>query len=101
MDITLKEVEVNKISLKPGDVLVVKMKGEDFDTYHLQGFGENLRQLFPNNKVVVLGMDEGHSIEFEAINKDLANSAVGCNTDLGYCNDCSCGKKEQILSERE
>lgn len=94
--IALQQVEVNKISLSDGDVLIAKLQGTEFDHYAMNSFGKMLQKAFPSNKVIVLSIYDGHSITF-----DVVNTASGCNTDVGYCSDCSCGKKEQILSEKE
>ncbi len=81
-EVTLKEVEVNKINLSPGDTLVVKLKGEQFsesDVYDLQ---ETLKTRFSENKVLVLCFREDSDIVLETIKA----------SDSSVCSDCTCGK---------
>ena len=76
-------VELQKINLKFGDVLSVKLVGDDFDEYTTQSLQEHLKSIFPENKIMVFTMPTGSDIVFEAVTKD------------GYCTGCDCGKKEK------
>jgi hypothetical protein len=67
MEITIKEVEVQKLNLQKGEVLFVKYKGEQIEVRQLMDFRKELRKVFPNNKVVVLGLPEGEDLEFSTV----------------------------------
>jgi hypothetical protein len=79
-------VELQKISLKPGDVLAVKLVGDDFDIDTMESLRDSLKQVFTNNKVMVFQMPKDSDIQFTAIESAPAQN---------YCSDCSCGKKER------
>lgn len=83
--LSLKEIEVTKLNLKPGDVLAISIKSDEIDGESLKSLKISLGKLFPNNKVAVFGFKPEDGIEFSVI----ANSEP-----KGYCDDCSCGKKE-------
>ena len=79
-------VELQKISLAPGDVLAVKLVGDDFDVDTMESLRDSLKQVFTNNKVMVFQMPKNSDIQFSAIESAPAQN---------YCSDCSCGKKER------
>ena len=91
MEITIKEVEVAKINLIPGDVLVVTIKSDDVDEEILSKVGESFSKVFPNNQVGLFALGKDDEIKF-SVTTSLQKS--GCGTQ-SYCMDCSCGKKEQ------
>lgn len=67
--IRLVEVEATKISLVPGDVLMVTVKsGADNDA--LAYLNQKLQEFFPNNKIVVFGMGANEAVEFTIANRD-------------------------------
>ena len=76
--------ELSVIRLKPGDVLSVKLTGDDLSIDNMDSLRDHLKKVFPDNKVLVFQMPNGSDIQFEAIRQE--------NT--SYCNDCNCGKKE-------
>lgn len=77
-------VELQKINLVPGEVLAVKLIGDDFDADTMQSLKEHLEMVFTKNKIMVFTMPKNSDIVFEAINSSPAN----------VCSDCDCGKKE-------
>lgn len=102
----LLEVEINKISLQPGDVLLAKCKGPDFeDQETCEALKHSLQSVFPNNKIGVLFM-QGNEIDFSVITQETAQALEkaskpeesSCNAQ-NYCVDCNCGKK--ALAEGE
>lgn len=105
MEITLKEVEVQKLNVMPGDVLIFKFKGE-IDEYQMKAFGAQLRKLFPDNKVVVLGLDDDQDIELTVLENRVSIASTDqpgqadCAVPTSYCDSCACGKKERILAEQ-
>jgi hypothetical protein len=105
------EVEINKINLKEGDVLLAKVKGPDFDNEETcEGLKHSLQRVFPNNKIGVLFM-QGNEIDFTVISQDVAKALEKvskseestCNP-VSTCVDCNCGKKtkaEKIEESKE
>jgi hypothetical protein len=93
--IDIKEIEVSKINLQPGDTLVVKLKGEEWlsNIEGVQAIKKGFDKLFPENPVAVLTMPANHDVEFSAINELENSENKACNTQ-NYCADCNCGKKE-------
>lgn len=86
MELTLKEIEVTKLNLQPGDVLTVTIKDNDIDTSSLESLREMFKRLYPNNEVALFGIGLNSDITF----------TVTKGSNPGYCVDCSCGKKEQV-----
>jgi hypothetical protein len=96
MEVKLTEVEVQKINLTQGDVLVCTIKSDEITASSMNHLGEQLRTFFPNNKVIVMGVGSEGDIKF-TVAKDAAVSDTksGCGPEpANYCSDCSCGKKE-------
>jgi len=77
--------EVTKISLGPGDVLSVVIKNDDVSHASLGYLQRQLKDLFPNNNVIVLGVGTNDEVRFTVVKQE----------NKGYCSDCTCGKKEQ------
>lgn len=69
-EIQINEVEVNKLTLAPGDILVVKIKSDEIEQSDIQAFGDRFKKLLPNNHVVVLGIDTTGDIQLTTIGKD-------------------------------
>jgi len=91
MEITLNEVDVQKLSLQPGDTLVVTVKGEEFLDEKIMGdLRDSFRKKFKNNQVevVLLAMPEDHDVKLSVIK----NEAIPAP----YCAGCDCGKKERF-----
>ena len=91
MELTLKEAEITRLNLQPGDVLTVTVKDPDVDMNNLELLRKMFIQCFPNNKVMLFGLSENSEIKFTVTSADPTPS---CGTQ-SYCTDCSCGKKEQ------
>lgn len=92
-EITFKEVEINKLNLQPDEVLVVKLKGDNFSAYDMDSLKMGFEGILPNNKVVLLALPNDSDIE-------LTIAKGSEYPGLSYCSDCSCGKKaiaEQAL----
>lgn len=91
----VKQIEVMRITLEPGDVLISTIKSEYLDQESMVSLGEQLRQMFPNNKVVVMGCEPEGDIKFVVAKDANVSNTVGCGaTPASFCSDCSCGKKE-------
>lgn len=95
-DIKFTEVELNRIELNPGEVLIATVKSDELDGDSMSSLAEMLRGVFPNNKVIVMGTGSEGNINF-TVAKDalVSDTKVGCGTTpTNFCTDCSCGKKE-------
>jgi len=63
-----KDLEIGSIYLSPNDVLLIKVKGEDFDhSETIDSLKAMFKELFPDNKVVVFSMNTTHDISFDII----------------------------------
>lgn len=85
-EIKINEVEVQKLNLQPGEVLVVKVRSDEIDQSDIQQLSVGLKDIFKNNKVVVLAVGSEGSI-------DLTVAKPAEYPEVNYCTDCSCGKK--------
>lgn len=68
-DIKINEIEARKLNLKPGDVLMLTIKSNEVNEHALEGLKEFFNQLFPNNKVAILGVREGGDAQFSVISQ--------------------------------
>lgn len=90
--------ELTVLSLKPGDVLAVTITSDEVDHSAMGALQMQMQKVFPNNKVMILCVPSGDNINFTKIEPN-DQKAVDCNSPVGYCNDCTCGKKEQAQGE--
>lgn len=86
MELKINEVEVQKLNLQPGDVLVVKVRSDEIEGSDIRQLSVGLKDIFKNNKVVVLAVGESGQI-------DLTIAKESEYPQVNYCTDCSCGKK--------
>lgn len=86
--------ELQVIKLEEGDVLSVKLIGNDFDQATMESLQAHLAPIFPKNKVMVFTMPDGSDILFEVIKQPAPKG--DCSDPVSYCSDCNCGKKEQV-----
>lgn len=104
MEVKISEVEVQKLNLQPGEVLIVKVRSDEVDAESLYRLSEGFKSLIPNNKVAVMAVGENGSIDLTVVSEaEYHNSkAQGCGpTPADYCNNCSCGKKEAFERKGE
>jgi hypothetical protein len=83
MELKLNEVEVQKLNLQPGEVLVVKVRSDIYDERSIRELGDGLRNIFKNNKVVVLAFDIEGSIDLTTVQ--------GSEYPEDKCGDSCCG----------
>lgn len=110
-EIVIKEAEIIKVNPQPGDVLFFKFKGNDFFNDDVQRLGDRLRKLFPNNKVIVMTLPEGHEVELTSVQENVttepvvvsasSSASTDCSQPTSYCNNCHCGKKEAIEGKKK
>lgn len=99
MEIKLTQVEVAKINLQPGEILAVTIKHDDISLYELNDLGKEVQKYFPNNKIMMFNVGTEGDMKFEifASKEDATKPAASdCAEPTSYCNDCHCGKREQI-----
>ena len=95
----IDEVKLTRIKLEPGEILSVRIYSNSVDEMQLAMLKRQLTSLFPDNRIMLFSMPSGDNMEIEAITP--AEPEVGsCAEPTSYCNDCHCGKKERIESER-
>lgn len=82
--ITFNTVELQILSLKPDDVLVVKITGDEYDQDTASSLGDFVKKNIPNNKVMAFTVPTGSTIDFTVIRPEAEP----------YCDDCSCGKNK-------
>ena len=69
-EITLKEVEVQKLNLQPDDTLFVTVNSEDLDQEILDHLAKGFKDALPNTKAVVFGIDEDNNIGFRVVKQE-------------------------------
>lgn len=84
--INVVNVEINRLNLQPGEVLMVTLKSEETDMSFLSDFRNGIQKLLPNNKVGVIGLNPKDSLQITIVKPE----------ETSYCSDCTCGKKEQV-----
>lgn len=84
------EIQLTRLALNPGEVLAVKITSLDVTQADLTVLEDQMKLLFPNNKVMLFCMSPNDSISFEAIKGSEPVPAQ-------FCSDCNCGKKETVL----
>ena len=89
IEITLKEVEVAKLNLEPGDVLIVKVKSDRVAEHNFEHLEKEFNHVFKNNKVFVIGMYSEDDLQFSVVKEETRSCGPS------FCDDCTCGKKEQ------
>jgi hypothetical protein len=99
----ISEVSLTRINLQEGDTLLIKVKSPTEFTHEAMGFIQGqFESLFPNNAVMLLGVKPDQDVSLEVV-RDYTSRAPkvsNCAEPTSYCDDCSCGKREQILSEQ-
>lgn len=68
-----KEVEATKINLIEGDVLMVTVKSDDANPESLTLLNDILKEMFPNNRIMVFGMGLNDEVKFTIANRDEAD----------------------------
>lgn len=105
-ELVIRDAEINKIKLEKGQVLIVKVSGgEDLISMaDMDSLKKGFQSIFPNNKVVLLAVPNGSSIDLTVGegSEYPDNVAENCNTSpVSYCGDCSCGKKERVEKQQK
>jgi hypothetical protein len=99
IEITLKEIEVMRLNPQPGETLLFKFIGDDFDESAVSNFRQALQKFFPNNRIAVMAFQNGNNVELTTVvdsSYTEPEPVKDCSVPTSYCNDCGCGKKERI-----
>ena len=75
MNFTL--AELTRIKLEPGEVLSVKLYGDDYDETIVSGLQDSLQKNFPNNKVMIFALPPGNDLQMEAVSGSLRDNEIG------------------------
>ncbi len=86
-EIKINEVDVQRLNLQPGEVLIVKVKSDDINEASLNALSQGFKSILTNNKVVVMAVGSEGSIDL-TVAKETEYPAVN------FCTDCACGKKD-------
>lgn len=70
MDLTLNEIEVQKLNLTPGEILVVTIKSDSVTEESAEYLKILLKSKFPNNDVLVLTVPQNDDIRLSIITTD-------------------------------
>lgn len=97
----VKELEISKIALELGQVLVVKIFSDDTSQEDLAVLKGQLQSLFPNNRIMLFALPSDGKIEMDVLDTRepllMAKEPVSlCATPTAYCSNCNCGKKEAL-----
>ncbi len=104
VEVILEEVQYMKVSPKEGETLMFMLRSDDLNSNLINILGDNLRKVFPNNKVVVFGLGKDDSMGLISIMSSAVPvlepvKKVDCSEPMSYCDNCSCGKKETLESK--
>jgi hypothetical protein len=69
MKISFKKVEVTKLNLKPGDILMITIKHDDIDRSMAEEFRNELKQAFPSNQVFLTVLDTEGDITYSIVSE--------------------------------
>lgn len=89
MELTIKELEVQKLNLNEGDTLAVTIKSDDMTADVMHSLRRNFEEAMPGVRVLIFGV---------GFNEDVKFSVITEQKQLSYCSDCTCGKKENAQS---
>lgn len=92
-------VEVQRVGLQPGDVLMVTVKNNDLSQESVDQLRKQLQVVFPGNKVFVFAMGIGDDIQLSIVSQ--SENPIESPQPVGYCGDCDCGKKAQATETDE
>lgn len=96
-EISLNEIDVRKLNLQPGEVLIVTIKSDELTEDSMYQLRRGLMGYFPNNKVLVMGVGSEGNIDLTVARHVAYDepTAEACGPGpANYCSDCSCGKKQ-------
>lgn len=94
MEITFKEVEVQKLNLQPGEVLIVQLRGEEFTNSEpeMDTLKRGFQGVFPNNRIILLAMPADHNIDLTVASESEYPTCDGCT-------ECHCDNEQETEGE--
>lgn len=94
MDELIKQVEVMKVNVRPGDILIFKIKSDTIESSWLQFFSDHLRaEVFPDNKCLVIGLDPQDDLEVTAVGPEEQEEEC--------CGSCECGPETETKEQND
>jgi len=81
--IEIKEIEVQKLKINPGDFLAITVKSSNISDSDVESLISHLKTVFPNNKVMVHLLQPEDTIEYSVVSSEAPKT----------CADCNCGKQ--------
>ncbi len=96
----ISDVQIAKLTLAPGEVLTVRIYSDTIGGDDLAMLKRQLTSVFPSNRIMLFSMPKGDRLDLEVI-APAVQEQNSCAEPASYCNDCRCGKKERIESQRE
>ena len=101
-EIRFNAVDLLQVNLEKGDVLIATIKSDEIDMSSMNSIGDYLRKTFPNNKVLIMGVELKGEIKFTVAKDATLSDTKSCGpAPANFCNNCSCGKKETYESGNE
>ena len=76
MEDKIKVIEATKLSMSPGEVLVITIKSSGVKQSDFEQIREGFKLKFPNNDILVMGVAVEDSIEFNVVS---AKEAISLN----------------------
>ncbi len=92
--VKFETVQISTLNLKSDDILIVKLIGDEMGETDFNSLKDHLNTVFVKNKVLVFSMPTNSDIVFEKIVPETQSCSTAAK---GYCDDCSCGKKDAAL----
>lgn len=93
-DYQFTELEIQKINLQKGDTLMITIKHDYVENDQITALSNEFKKHFPNNRVFMFNMGTDGEIKFAVVSQE--EKTVAKEAPVGYCSDCSCGKKEAL-----
>jgi hypothetical protein len=89
IEITFKDVELTRLTLQPGQILMVKIYMDDLSQSAVAMLKTQLQSCFPDNRIMLFALPEGGRMEMDVLDTSLPDMSLK----TPVCSNCSCGKK--------
>jgi hypothetical protein len=87
--IKINEIEVTKINLQPGQILMASVYSDDISQADLSTLRIKLQTLFPDNKVILFGLPVDGKIEMSVIDTGVKENSGNRPGPVAHCNNCT------------
>lgn len=95
VEVNIVQADVQKLMLRPGDALIVKVKSDTVTQEAMDALSQELRDRFKGHQILVFALPVGEDIELTRLQMP-EYTASDCSAPTSYCSSCNCGKKERI-----